>query len=147
MTRRRVRVVDGADIERCLTVRHEVFVEEQGVPEDRELDGLDGEATHFLAGEVSEASAGAARLRPYDSDEDRVAKVERVAVRAERRGEGWGESIMDRVEAHARQVGYDRVVLDAQIPVVGFYERLGYETRGETFEDAGIPHREMEKSL
>jgi predicted GNAT family N-acyltransferase len=54
---------------------------------------------------------------------------------------------MATVESRAREAGYERVRLAAQVPVVGFYERLGYEVVGETFEDAGIPHRSMVKSL
>lgn len=135
-------VTSEADLETALDIRREVFVEEQGVPEDLELDGLDGEATHFLAGRDGEP-VGTARLRDYDG----IAKVERVAVLEPYRGEGWGERIMAAVEAHAREAGYERVHLAAQVPVVGFYERLGYEVVSEAFMDAGIPHRSMEKPL
>jgi predicted GNAT family N-acyltransferase len=120
-----------------------VFVEGQDVPEDLELDGRDDEATHFLARRDGEP-VGTARLRDYG---DGVAKVERVAVRDPHRGEGWGRRIMAAVEEHARGVGYERVHLAAQVPVVEFYERLGYEVVSEEFMDAGIPHRSMEKPL
>jgi predicted GNAT family N-acyltransferase len=146
MTEQRVdRVTDGAGLDAALDVRRRVFVEGQGVPEERELDGRDDEATHFLARDGG-AVVGTARLRAY-GDDPPTAKVERVAVRESRRGEGWGARLMDAVEARAREQGYERVLLHAQVPVVGFYERLGYETRGEEFEDAGIPHREMTKPL
>lgn len=137
------RVTSEAGFEAALDVRREVFVEEQDVPEDLELDGLDGEATHFLA-RLDGDPVGTARLRDYG---DGVAKVERVAVREPRRGEGWGERIMAAAESYAREAGYERVRLAAQVPVVGFYERLGYEVVSEEFTDAGIPHRSMEKRL
>jgi predicted GNAT family N-acyltransferase len=137
------RVTSEEDIGAALDLRREVFVEEQDVPEDLELDGLDDEATHFLARRDGEP-VGTARLRDYG---DGVAKVERVAVREPHRGEGWGERLMAAVEAHAREAGYERVRLAAQVPVVGFYERLGYEVASEEFVDAGIPHRSMEKRL
>ncbi|WP_276257861.1 GNAT family N-acetyltransferase [Haloglomus litoreum] len=143
------RVADEADLDAAIDVRHEVFVEGQGVPPERELDGRDDEATHFLARDGDEV-VGTARLREYHDgagEEPRTAKVERVAVRESRRGEGWGARIMQAVEEHARKAGYERVYLHAQVPVVAFYERLGYEAHGEEFEDAGIPHREMTKSL
>lgn len=54
---------------------------------------------------------------------------------------------MDAVERAAREVGYESVVLHAQVPVVDFYAKLGYEAVGEEFEDAGIPHRKMTKAL
>ncbi len=142
-------VTDEDGLDAAIAVRREVFVEGQGVPEDRELDGRDDEATHVLARD-GDAVVGTARLREYhdgEGDEPRTAKVERVAVRDSRRGEGWGARIMAAVEDHAREQGYDRVYLHAQVPVVAFYEHLGYEAHGEEFEDAGIPHREMTKAL
>lgn len=137
------RIDSEAELSAPLAIRREVFVEEQGVPEGLELDGRDEEATHFLARLDGEA-VGTARLRDYG---DGVAKVERVAVREPHRGEGWGERLMAAVESHACEAGYERVRLAAQVPVVDFYERLGYETVGEEFEDAGIRHRSMVKSL
>ena len=137
------RITAEADFEAALALRREVFIEEQDVPEALEIDGRDEEATHFLA-RADGDPVGTARLRDYGEG---VAKVERVAVREPRRGEGWGERIMSAVETYARDAGYDRVRLAAQVPVVGFYERLGYEVVSEEFMDAGIPHRSMEKPL
>jgi predicted GNAT family N-acyltransferase len=146
----RVELVTGEDgLDAAIAVRREVFVEGQGVPEDRELDGRDDEATHFLARDGDEV-VGTARMREYhdgEGEDPRTAKVERVAVLESRRGEGWGAELMAAVEDHARDQGYDRVYLHAQVPVVAFYERLGYEAHGQEFEDAGIPHREMTKAL
>ncbi|QLD87637.1 GNAT family N-acetyltransferase [Natronomonas salina] len=137
------RVSSEEEFEAALAVRRAVFVEEQGVPEHREIDGKDEEATHFLATEADDP-VGAARLREY---EDGVGKVERVAVVESRRGEGLGRDLMDAVEGTAVDRGYEELVLHAQVPVVAFYERLGYEITSEEFEDAGIPHREMRKRL
>jgi predicted GNAT family N-acyltransferase len=146
----RVELVTGEDdLDAAIAVRREVFVEGQGVPPDRELDGRDDEATHFLAHDGDEV-VGTARMREYhdgEGEDPRTAKVERVAVLESRRGEGWGAELMAAVEDHARDQGYDRVYLHAQVPVVAFYERLGYEAHGQEFEDAGIPHREMTKAL
>ncbi|WP_336133538.1 GNAT family N-acetyltransferase [Natronomonas amylolytica] len=127
----------------ALAVRREVFIEEQGVPEDLEIDGNDEEAIGFVAYDGDEP-VGAARLRAYD---DSTAKVERVAVVERERGTGLGREIMAVVEDTARSEGYERVILHAQAPVIGFYERLGYEITSEEFEEAGIPHREMRKPL
>lgn len=137
------RITAEADFEAALALRREVFIEEQDVPEDLEIDGRDEEATHFLA-RADGDPVGTARLRDYGEG---VAKVERVAVRESHRGEGWGERIMSAVETYARDAGYDRIRLAAQVPVVGFYERLGHEVVSEEFMDAGIPHRSMEKPL
>ncbi len=137
------RVDDEAGIDDALAVRRAVFVEEQGVPEELELDGNDGTATHFVAYDDGRP-VGAARLRAYD---ETTAKAERVAVAAAERGRGIGRRLMSALEAHAADAGYETVVLHAQVPVVGFYERLGYTATSDVFEDAGIPHREMRKPL
>ena len=137
------RVASDGGLDDALAVRREVFIEEQGVPEHRELDGEDDAATHFVAYDDGEP-VGAARLRQYDED---AAKAERVAVLAERRGEGLGRELMAELEADARERGFEEVLLHAQVPVVEFYERLGYEVTSGEFEDAGIPHREMRKRL
>ena len=139
-----VRRVDTDDeLEAALSVRRQVFVEEQGVPEHRELDGRDDTAIHFLALD-GDRVVGAARLREYDASR---AKVERVAVLPSERGRGLGRDLMDAVEAHAAEEGYVEMLLHAQVPVVEFYEALDYDVTSDPFEDAGITHREMRKSL
>jgi predicted GNAT family N-acyltransferase len=137
------RVETDSELEDALAVRREVFIDEQGVPEHRELDGKDDEAIHFLATDEGTA-VGAARMRAYD---EATAKAERVAVVESHRGTGLGRALMETLETEAADRGYEEVVLHAQVPVVAFYERLGYEVTSEEFEDAGIPHREMRKQL
>lgn len=152
-------VVATTDAERhdAFSIRRSVFVDEQGVDEDIEYDEHDeagAAAVHFVAYDDGEP-IGAARLRPTDgtghgTDDaggNRTAKVERVAVAANRRGSGWGRRVMRAVEAYARDDGFGRITLHAQTPVRAFYERLGYEAHGEEFEEAGIPHIAMAKQL
>lgn len=136
-------VTDDGARDQVFAVREEVFVEGQGVPPDRERDGHDDEATHLLA-RADGTAIGTARLRRLDDD---TAKVERVAVREPFRGSGWGRRIVTRVEAVASERDVGTLVLHSQTAVEGFYERLGYSTTSDVFEDAGIPHVEMEKSL
>ena len=151
-------------------VRRTVFVEEQGVDEDLEYDEHDepdAAAVHFVAyAEGDDADGepiGAARLRVYeeaDDDEDGdgngngdgddegdVGKVERVAVLESHRGTGVGRALMDAVEAQAREQGLATLKLHSQTHAAGFYRNLGYERYGEEFEEAGIPHVEMRKSV
>ncbi|WP_135851047.1 GNAT family N-acetyltransferase [Halorussus salinus] len=152
------------DAERAdaLEVRRAVFVEEQGVPEDLEMDGRDGESIHFVAydadaaaGESSErddADPGPDNRRPIGAGRLRevgegVAKVERIAVLQPHRGEGVGREIMRTLEATATERGLSELVMHAQTPVEGFYRDLGYETTSDEFEEAGIAHVEMAKSL
>ncbi|ELZ34998.1 acyltransferase [Halogeometricum pallidum JCM 14848] len=135
-----------AEREDAFAVRYDVFVDEQGVDEELEWDEHDepdAEATHLVAYD-DDIVVGAARFRPYDEE---TAKVERVVVAENRRGEGWGERLMDVAEDEARESGFSRVKLHAQTRVREFYESLGYRAVGEEFEDAGIPHVEMRKPL
>ncbi|PSP96343.1 GNAT family N-acetyltransferase [Halobacteriales archaeon QS_5_70_17] len=133
-------------LEDAFDVRHEVFVEGQGVPVDLERDDRDDQPStlHFVAYDEGRP-VGAARLCPAG---DGVGKVQRVAVREPDRGRGWGHRLMAALEDAARGAGYDRLELDAQTHAVAFYERLGYEvTSDEVFTDAGIPHLSMAKDL
>lgn len=124
-------------------VRRAVFVDEQGVPESIEMDDKDDEATHFLVRDDGKPVA-TARTRFVD---DETVKVERVAVLESHRGEGLGREIMDATERHAVEHGATRALLHGQRRVESFYRSIGYETVGEEFEEAGIPHVEMVKPL
>ncbi|MBV0922827.1 GNAT family N-acetyltransferase [Halomicroarcula limicola] len=134
---------DGALGDRARSVRRTVFIEEQGVSEAEEMDDKDGVATHVLLTDGDEPVA-TARLRLVG---EATAKVERVAVLADYRGEGLGVRVMDAVETVAGDRGATEAKLHGQTQVRGFYERLGYEAVGEEFEEAGIPHVEMVKPL
>ncbi|SER54108.1 GNAT family N-acetyltransferase [Natrinema salaciae] len=127
----------------AFAVRRTVFVEEQGVDEEIEYDEHDETATHFVAYDDDEP-IGAARLREY---EDGVGKVERVAVLESRRERGVGRALMETLEERAGELGFGTLKLHSQTRAADFYRRLGYERRGDEFEEAGIPHVEMRKSL
>jgi predicted GNAT family N-acyltransferase len=138
------RVAGEATLADAHAVRRAVFVEEQGVPAELELDGLDERASQFVAYDPEQRPVGTARLR---TPKAKQGKPERVAVRDSHRGEGLGEQLMDAVETAAREQGCTRLVLHAQTTVEEFYEHLGYETTSDVFEQAGIPHVEMKKQL
>lgn len=139
------RIPGDGELDDAFDVRREVFVEGQDVPEEIEMDGEDEAAVHFVIydGESGDA-VGTARLRP---PEDGVAKPERVAVREAYRGQGLGQKLMSLIEAEARSQGCELSALHAQTHVIDFYDDLGYEVVSEEFEEAGIPHVEMEKEL
>jgi len=136
------RVDTEAAYEDALGVRYDVFVDEQGVPEDLEVDEHEDEATHFV-GYDDEEPVAAARLREYEQG---VGKVERVAVSRARRGEGFGAAVMDAVEETAA-ADFDELYLHAQLHVEDFYADRGYERDGEEFTEAGIEHVAMRKRL
>ncbi|WP_222920081.1 GNAT family N-acetyltransferase [Natrinema sp. SYSU A 869] len=136
-----------ADTERAredaFAVRRTVFVEEQGVDEELEYDDHDETAVHFVAYDDREP-IGAARLREYEAG---GGKVERVAALESRRAEGVGRALMEALERRAIDSGFAALKLHAQTRAADFYRSLGYERRGTEFEEAGIPHVEMRKSL
>ncbi|MDP2340605.1 MAG: GNAT family N-acetyltransferase [Deltaproteobacteria bacterium] len=137
------RVENAAELARCLAIRQRVFVLEQGVPQDLELDDKDPECTHFLASE-GDVDTGTARLLRLEGGK---AKVQRVAVSANQRKSGVGRALMRALEAEAKAQGCVVVVLSSQVSAIPFYERLGYEAQGPVYDDAGIPHRDMSKQL
>jgi predicted GNAT family N-acyltransferase len=136
-----VRVARPEELAQCRDIRREVFVDEQDVPLDEEMDAHDANSTHFLA-LLDGEPVGTARLRTLG---DGTPKAERVAVRAAHRKTGIGRGLMPALEDAARAKGH--LVLNAQVPVIPFYERLGYKTEGPVFDEAGIPHRAMRKRL
>ncbi|MBL6974689.1 MAG: GNAT family N-acetyltransferase [Deltaproteobacteria bacterium] len=139
-----VRRVEGdKDLARCRAIRREVFIDEQGVSEEEEWDGLDGECTHFLA-LAGTRPVGTARLRVTPESE---ARAQRVAVLKTRRGRNIGRHLMDAMEQVAREAGHTELVLEGQVQAIPFYEKIGYRAEGAEFLDAGIPHRLMRKAL
>ena len=129
---------------RLLALRRVVFIEEQAVPEDEEVDDQDGVAVHFVVEDDGPLPQGTARMRDKGHG---VAKAERVAVRRDRRSAGVGRALMGALEAEARLRGQSQVLLAAQDSAIAFYERLGYVAEGPEFLDAGIVHRWMRKAL
>ncbi|MAE71774.1 MAG: GNAT family N-acetyltransferase [Gemmatimonadetes bacterium] len=138
-----VRFARPNELALCLDVRRAVFIDEQNVAFDEEVDGQDPTCIHAVA--ISEGRVvGTARMRILKSGD---ARVQRVAVLANHRGRGLGKRIMDLMEDEARRAECSRVVLDAQVAIIPFYERRGYQPEGEPFLDAGIAHRFMWKRL
>jgi predicted GNAT family N-acyltransferase len=126
------------DLERAFAIRKLVFVKEQGVPPQIELDRDDKRAFHFLAFESGKA-VGTARAAMHHGS----AKIGRMAVLKDHRRKGIGTKLLRRAILTARQQGVQKIYLHAQVPVVGFYEAMGFRCVGPVFREAGIPHRKM----
>lgn len=120
-------------------IRFKVFVEEQGVPRGIELDEWDERCLHALAME-NDSAVGTGRLLPDGH-------IGRMAVLEAWRGRGVGSAILGRLIEAARARGDAQVLLSAQVHAAGFYRRHGFEPMGEIYEEAGIPHRSMRRSL
>jgi predicted GNAT family N-acyltransferase len=144
-----VRTVTTADEMRdALSIRRRVFIEEQRVPEDEEIDAHDGDPAvvtdclHVVA-YVDDVPVATGRLL-LDGPEAENAHIGRVAVLAERRRQGLGREVMAALQELARERGLPGITLAAQTHAIGFYETLGYVVRGAIFLDAGIEHRWMD---
>lgn len=127
------------DIEACRDLRRKVFIEEQGIAEADEIDDLDGQAVHLLA-TISGRPVGTARLLRKGA----TGKIGRVCVLPETRGSGLGAALIRAgIDHFAADPAYAEVYLSAQVPVLAFYEKLGFVAHGAEYDDAGIPHRDM----
>ena len=138
-----VLITETRDIANCHALRRTVFIEEQGVSLEDEVDGRDDQALHLLA--IADGTpAGTARIL-LGSD---YGKIGRVCVLAAARGEGIGaQLIRAAVERLRVQPGILEARLGAQTHALGFYERLGFTAFGPDYMDAGIPHRDMRLRL
>lgn len=130
------------DFPACAAIRRRVFIEEQNVPEELELDELDATAVHLLAVQDGRP-VGTARLLI----EGKSAKIGRVAVLPEMRGTRAGAALMRAALDELRARGVTKAKLGAQTHAIGFYEKLGFTVHGPEYDDAGIPHRDMSRSL
>lgn len=138
----RIRLADfNADRDVIHELRSDVFVEEQGVPRELELDARDAHCVHVLAF-FEESAVGTARI-----DFEHGARVGRLAVTRPMRGRGIGSALMRRLHELARERGCASVWCHAQVGAEAFYAQLGYRPAGERFFEAGIEHVPMEKPL
>lgn len=125
-------------------IRLEVFVAEQGVPVEEELDDDDPVARHwvlYLSPDIPVATARA--IEKVDGSW----KIGRVAVRAPYRRQGAGFCLMQGILRDGEARGVTRFQLDSQSQAIPFYARLGFEVSGPEFMDCQIPHRHMVLNL
>ena len=121
-------------------IRFKVFVEEQRVPRDMEMDEMDARCVHALAYSADGRVMGTGRLLPDGH-------IGRMAVLSEWRGKGIGGEMLERLVAAARERGDAEVALSAQTHALEFYRRHGFNEEGEVYEEAGIPHQVMRMIL
>jgi len=131
-----LRVVDKLeDLVKAFVVRGIVFCGEQGISYTLERDGLDASALHVLA-EVDGEPAAAGRIRFAGG----FAKLERIAVRKPYRGRRLGRRLTEFMVSEAREKGFTKCKLHAQVQLEKFYEAHGFRREGTPFLEAGIKH-------
>ena len=142
------RIVTPEQMDLSLEIRRQVFIQEQGVDPEEEIDNFDDIeknkdiAIHVLVFENNQPIATGRLL--LDSSDNEYAHITRVEVLLEYRKKGAGLAVMHWLQDMAKQIGRDGITLAAQTHAIGFYEKLGYIARGEIFLDAKIEHRWMD---
>ncbi|MDE2780001.1 MAG: GNAT family N-acetyltransferase [Chloroflexota bacterium] len=134
------------ELEAAINVRMRVFVVEQQIPAEEELDDADATATHavvFKGGEV----IGTGRMLLVEGDPAGTCRVGRMSVDRRWRRHGVGGLILEFLENAARAQGMTHCLLHAQEYVKSFYAGHGYREQGEVFLEVDIPHVEMVKKL
>ncbi len=121
-------------------LRLEVFVHEQQVPLEEEIDAMDAVCVHAVAFDAQGCALATGRLLPDGH-------IGRMAVRKIARAQGLGSAVLNALTQHARQKGFVEVVLSAQTHAKGFYLRHGFVAEGGEYLDANIPHVLMRKVL
>ena len=142
-----VKVVETpAELEGAIAVRMRVFVGEQGIPADVEMDDADtaSDTVHAVAVRQGAVIATGRLLPDVDGKGPHVG---RMAVEQAWRRAGIGGRVLAFLEEQGRALGFERITLHAQEYVKSFYAGHGYEEVGEMFREVGIPHREMVKEL
>ncbi|NIK76721.1 putative GNAT family N-acyltransferase [Paenibacillus castaneae] len=137
-----IQIKTQEQLEDAFQVRKAVFVQEQGVDEEVELDEHDGIADHVIVYDEKKP-VGTGRVRNVDG----IAKLERICVLASHRKHSLGKAIMNKLEEIAMEKGLNKAKLHGQVQAVPFYEKLGYKTDSDVFFEENIPHVKMIKDL
>ena len=125
-------------------IRTEVFVYEQGIPIEQEWDEADSAALHAVVYNALMQCVATGRLLEHAPG---VAKIGRMAVKRVLRGSALGRAVLNALVAAATEQGYREVLLHAQSSAQGFYEKSGFIVRGAPFDEVGIAHVEMFKTI
>ncbi len=121
-------------------LRTEVFVHEQGVPQDMEWDEMDAVSVHAVLTNRLGMAVATGRLLPSQKG---VAQIGRMAVMRQMRGQALGAQVLQGLMHTARERGDRQVLLHAQCSAENFYKRQGFVSQGEVYQEAGMDHVNM----
>lgn len=125
-------------------LRAEVLRKPLGLPandpafNDKETD------VHFVALKEDEVVGIVVLVPNYKPN---IGKLRQMATAEEVRGEGYGIALVQELEKHSSDLGLKKIVLHARHYAVGFYEKLGYKTTSDVFQEVGMDHYVMEKGI
>ena len=138
MNQLRIKLVETKlEYEQILGIRKKVFIEEQKVPVEIEIDEYESESTHFIT-YLNKEPVGCARIRF-----NKYAKLERIAIIKEHRRKGFGRELTEYLIDYCHKKNIFDIRLNSQLYVADFYEKIGFKKVGEIFFEAGIKHVEM----
>ena len=122
-------------------VRTLVFVKEQQVDPEIELDCEDDTAIHYIA-VMDDQIVGTCRILRHGQE----AKLGRMAILASYRRKKIASALIHAVEQERSALVFTKLKLGAQIQAIPFYESCGFAVYGPVFLDANIEHRMMVKN-
>ena len=125
------------EYEQILNIRKKVFIEEQKVPKDIEIDEYETKSTQFVV-YLNKEPIGCARIRFNN-----FAKLERIAIIKQYRGKGFGTKLTQYLIDYCHKKNIFHIRLNSQLYVAEFYKKIGFKRFGEVFFEAGIKHVEM----
>lgn len=140
-----IRIRTEEQLQKAFAIRKEVFVQEQNVPEENEMDefdSIDAPCEHILILDRGKP-VGTGRIRWVDG----FGKLERICVLKPYRKLGIGKIIVQELEKIAKEKGVKKVKLHSQTHANRFYEKLGYAIQSDVFYEEGIPHNLMVKTI
>ncbi|MGT2933800.1 GNAT family N-acetyltransferase [Streptococcus catagoni] len=129
----------------AVKIRQTVFVGEQGVPQNIEIDKDEAHCLHFTV--YSDSGSPCATCRILPDNVNQIASLQRMAVLSDYRGQEIGKTLILYAMDYFRIQGFEKMVLHAQLSAEDFYKKLGFTCQGEIFQEAGIDHITMEKDL
>lgn len=132
-----------AMLEDAYHIRKCVFVQEQGVPLENEIDQYESIATHVVGYDQNNTPFATGRFRPINNG----VKIERIAIMSTHRKLGYGKLLMEYLEEVAKSQGHSNLILNAQCHAQYFYEKLGYKPVSSVFLEENIEHIAMSKMI
>lgn len=129
----------------ALDIRRAVFVVEQQVPLDLEIDQYEAECTHFVLYTSEQLPVATLRILLLKDTDDVL--IQRVATLKNHRGNGYAAALVTAALAYLKTKNITCVELHAQLQAMPFYEKLGFQAFGKVFLDANISHMAMKKTI
>ena len=131
------KVENDKELEQVFNIRKKVFIEEQQVPKEIEMDEFDDSSEHFIA-YLNREPVGCGRIR-----QNSFAKLERIAITKEYRNKGFGTNLTNYLIDYCKEKNSREIMIHSQLYAEGFYKRFGFKTVGPIFFEAGIKHVKM----